>query len=66
MHDSLLLDALDELNPLQRARVQQRWPRGWPTPDSGELSVRQLHWLRWHVVLGHPFDPTHWLMEDPR
>lgn len=56
MFDGLLHEALEALPPFGAARVRSSWPAGWPTPDSGLLSIRQMEWARVSLIGRRPLD----------
>lgn len=56
MFDELLHDALDGLGAFQTAHLQSHWPTSWPAPDSGRLSIRQMEWVRVHMIEGRHLD----------
>lgn len=56
MFDGLMHDCLEELDEVTARRVASWWPAGWPSPESGLLSIRQMEWVRLVVIGGRSID----------
>jgi hypothetical protein len=51
-------DTLEALDPWVLSGILSAWPKGWPTPESGLLAIRQMEYVRVVMIEGRDLDPV--------